>query len=325
MTGVIPDNRSFFGAVRAWERLRPDLPRVGTSTRPADDPVRFVPGLSLAFDPAEVRFPSRAAPFSTPHVEVTFFGLTGVNGPMPRHVSEEVLMRACLPDDPMPRLMDMLHHRLVCLLYRAWAQARPHGDINDPDVFAAALCALGGRATPMALPDIRLVYSDQRRSADALEQRLRSRFHVQARVIPFAGRWMARHRLDRLQLGGGRPARLGVDTLAGQRGWNIQHAFHLRLGPLPWPTYRRLLPDQPDGRDLARMVDSHVDGSMQWRASLCIEPGACPVMRLGDGYRLGHSAWLSGRARGGSKGFIYDSVRYAVARTHESDSSGKNS
>ena len=42
----------FFRAIRLLENLRPDLPRIGYSLSPAQDPVRFGQKPSLAFAPS---------------------------------------------------------------------------------------------------------------------------------------------------------------------------------------------------------------------------------------------------------------------------------
>lgn len=46
--------------------------------------------------------------------------------------------------------MDVFHHRLLTLFYRAWAEARPeisHDRIDD-DYWSARLAALSGRGMP---------------------------------------------------------------------------------------------------------------------------------------------------------------------------------
>jgi predicted component of type VI protein secretion system len=57
-----------------------------------------------------------------PRLGVRFFGLTGPQGPMPLHFTEYVRERARNHGDPtLARFLDLFHHRLLSLFYRAWA------------------------------------------------------------------------------------------------------------------------------------------------------------------------------------------------------------
>src|SRR5581483_8451511 len=83
----------FFLAVRLIESRRPDLPRVGFSFGPSEDPVRFWQKPSLRFAPAALDSVWANPSDSVPRMAVTFFGLFGPNAPMPPHITEYVLER----------------------------------------------------------------------------------------------------------------------------------------------------------------------------------------------------------------------------------------
>jgi len=112
----------FFALVRAIEATNRELPRVGTSIKPSDDPVRFCQEPFLAFPASTVAKVAPDALHNVNRVYVNFMGLFGPNGPMPLHVTEYARERMLhFNDHTLARFADMFHHRAVSLFYRAWA------------------------------------------------------------------------------------------------------------------------------------------------------------------------------------------------------------
>ena len=83
-----PFGFDFFRAVRLLENHRRDLPRIGTSRSPAEDPVRFCQNPSLNFAPAALEAWKADAASPAPKLFLSFFGLCGPNGPLPPHLTE---------------------------------------------------------------------------------------------------------------------------------------------------------------------------------------------------------------------------------------------
>lgn len=74
-------------------------------------------------------------------LEQFFFGLGGPNGPLPLHLTEYMRERQRNHADPTSkRFLDVFHHRLLSLFYRAWAEARP------PSAMTARAMTTGLRA-----------------------------------------------------------------------------------------------------------------------------------------------------------------------------------
>ena len=67
----------FFRAVRLLECRRTDLPRVGFSVSPSEDPVRFWQNPSLRFAPSTIESVRADGAGSVPRMAVNFFGLFG--------------------------------------------------------------------------------------------------------------------------------------------------------------------------------------------------------------------------------------------------------
>src|SRR5436189_2856333 len=82
----------FFQAVRLLELQAPAGRSVGGSTPPGQEPVRFQGLTSLSFPPSSIHQIDRAtAERPAPRLTVTFFGLLGVTGAMPRHYTELIM------------------------------------------------------------------------------------------------------------------------------------------------------------------------------------------------------------------------------------------
>ena len=112
----------FFAAVRCLECANPDKPKIGTSIRPEDDPVRFCEEPYLAFPLSTVSKVTADPLTNVPRVYLNFIGLFGPNGPLPLHLTEYARERILHHNDhTLARFLDMFHHRVASLFYRAWA------------------------------------------------------------------------------------------------------------------------------------------------------------------------------------------------------------
>src|SRR5215813_5321151 len=123
----------FFRAVRLLESQRGDLPRIGFSISPSEDPVRFWQNPSLRFAPSAVETVKPTGQDSILRMAVQFFGLFGPNAPMPPHVTEYVLERELHHKDfTITAFLNLFHHRLLSLFYRAWAATQKAADLDRP-------------------------------------------------------------------------------------------------------------------------------------------------------------------------------------------------
>lgn len=149
----------FFQAVRLLEKLDGGRKPVGRVGSPSQEAARFQAHLSLSFPPSqiyELEHPSDA--LSVPRVTVTFLGLTGPSGVLPRHYTELVLRPQDVrtPERNAFRAwLDIFNHRLISLFYRAWEKYRfylpyERGEYAplEPDAFTRSLFSLVGLGFP---------------------------------------------------------------------------------------------------------------------------------------------------------------------------------
>ena len=300
----------FFQVLRLLENARPDLPRIGASTRPRDDAVRFGQDPALIFHSTMLGRFTRADGEARARLAVNFFGLLGANGPMPLHITEYVRDRLRHGGDAtMLAFLDVFHHRMLALFYRARAAAEPVISLDraDADRFSNFVGSLFGIGAPGmrerdAIGDFAKLHfagllANKTRPAAGLVTILREYFKLPFQVEQFVGHWMrlpdgAQSRLGALEDGN----RLGSSLMLGRSVWDCQHKFRIVIGPLDYADYQRFM---PGGESMARLlawVKNYVGLTLDWDVRLVLKKEALPPLRLGGATRMGWSTWLASSA-----------------------------
>jgi type VI secretion system protein ImpH len=308
-----PWAHDFFALLRRIDALRPEAPRTGQALRPQQEALRYAQPPELDFAPAPLSGLTMRGD-APPRLSVRFFGLLGPQGPLPLHLTEHVRDRQHHHGDSSPaHFLDIFHHRLLALFYRAWAQGQPavQGDRPQDDRFRAWLAAATGlprHAGP--LPAAALAYhagllASRSRHPEALCKVLRHQFGVPVGLEAHVGHWLVIDPEDRSRLGFARnrsesalqaPARLGRVANAGSRAWDRQYRFRLRVGPLSLDQYEGLLPGGSAWKPLMAWVNLLAGPGLRWELELTLAPEARPPARLKSKPRLGVTTWLGRRA-----------------------------
>jgi type VI secretion system protein ImpH len=317
-----PREHDFFAVLRRMEALHPQWPRLGEALRPSQEALRlgqvpeldFAPAALESFDPGED---------AAPRLGVRFFGLLGPQGPMPLHFTEYVRERLrSRGDATLARFLDIFHHRLLTLFYRAWAQAQPavHRDRPDADRFAQWLgAALGveegsqrGRQVPREAWLFQAgMLGSRSRHAEGLAKLLSQYFQVGVRIEQHVPQWLALDAGDRSRLGFSRsrperraspPALLGRTATSGSRQRDLQFKFRIVLGPLTLAQYEDFIPGRPAWRSLREWVLHYVGLGLRWDLQLVLAQAELPEPRLGRHARLGLSGWMGRRGRDRDRG-----------------------
>lgn len=304
-----PYEFGFYSILRLMECLYAERPRLGTSQRPIEDPIRIGQEPATAFESASLTA-FEAAQDARPHrLTVRFMGLLGPNGPLPLHLTEYAQERQRQHGDrTFVRFLDMFHHRMLSLFYRAWANNEPTVSFDRPDSdrfsgYVGAMAGLG-MATLRERDDVsdltKLFYcgrlSSQTKCAEGLQDILNDYFQMPVCVEPFVGEWLMLPRQDICRLGLD-PANgtLGRSVVVGTRVWGCQHKFRLALGPLGLDDYESLLPVGNRIRRLVALVRNYIGDELAWDVRLILRHGEMPAMRLDDRSRLGWTTWLGQR------------------------------
>jgi len=304
-----PYSFDFFQAVRRIECTRPDLPGVGRSQRPKEDPVRFCQAASLAFAPSTIAGYSPGPGGGPPRFVVNFLGLLGPNGPMPLHITEYVRERVRHHrDETLARFLDVFHHRMISLFYRAWAcsQQTVSYDRDGDDRFAVYIGSLFGIGMDSfrdrdAVPDIaKLHYSGRlvcgTRHAEGLRAIVSDYFGIAAEIDEFVGAWIDLPEDCCCRLGASPESGLvGSTAIVGSRVWQCQHKFRLKLGPMRLSAYERLLPGSDSLQRLIAWIRNYVGDELSWDVQLMLKGEEVPQLCLGQTGRLGWTTWLSSK------------------------------
>jgi len=260
-----PQRFEFFQAVRLFERLRGRAP-VGQDAAPDQETMRFRALPSLSFPPAQISRVRPGTEGGPPEMVVSVLGLTGPSGVLPQHYTTLLLRRKREKDHSLHDFLDLFNHRLVSLFYRAWEKyrlpfayekSRLAGEEDGADPVSTCLYCLVGlgtdglRGRPPVADETFLYYAGHfahyPRSALALEELLQDYFGVPVRVEQAQGQWLRLEEDDCSALPGGDRAdglnnQLGLNVVVGERVWDRQGKFRLRLGPVPYEQFRRFLP-----------------------------------------------------------------------------------
>jgi len=296
--------------VRLLENAHPGLPRIGTSLRLRDDPIRFAQSPSLSFAPSALARFKPAEGVTPPTLHQRFFGLFGANGPLPLHLTEYARERARrMPSDrALVRFLDMFHHRLLSLLYRAWAEASPAVSMDRPDndPFSRWVGSVAGYGQPTLLgrdsvPDgARLAASGilgrAVHGAEGLERILNDFFRVPVRVHQWQPHWMRLPDDAHSRIGlRNAPVALGQNAVIGAKVWDCQTRFRVEVGPLTLEQYKRFL---PGGESLKRLHDwvlNYIGYELSCEMHLVLKKEEVPAVRLGAAGALGWTSWIGTR------------------------------
>lgn len=329
------DRFDFFQAVRLLRRMamessgRDPAARgcpVGYDFVPKQEVVRLRSLASHAFAPGAIHDIQPPRPAATQgesaaaEMVTTFFGLTGPQGVLPQHYTTLLIERIRAKDFSLRDFLDMFHHRLLSLFYRAWEKYRfpfayeEHAAVataGEEDLFTRCLYSVIGMGT-QGLRN-RLEFDDEAllfyaghfahwpRSAVALEGVLNDYFEPPIAVCQFQGQWLYLGQDDQSALPSprwpqGLHAQLGADVVVGERVWDVESKFRVRIGPIGYARFRRLMPCGDTLRPLGQMARLYVGPHLEFDVQLVLKAEEVPWCRLGgdgaDPARLGWNTWV---------------------------------
>jgi len=139
------------------------------------------------------------------------------------------------------------------------------------------------------------------RSALSLEQMVADFFQLPVAIRQFQGQWLRLGDDDLSCLPSARrPAglntALGTNVVIGERVWNIESKFRLRLGPLSYRQFCAFMPSAELLRSLSHLVRCYAGPQFDFDVQLVLKAGEVPWCRLGgdgtDPSRLGWNTWV---------------------------------
>tara|TARA_R110002072_G_scaffold140025_1_gene283866 strand:+ start:471 stop:1520 length:1050 start_codon:yes stop_codon:yes gene_type:complete len=311
----------FFQAMRRIEAESPTLPRVGHARQTSQEAVRIRQTSALDFAPATIdRIDSGHD--ERAHISQRFFGLLGPGGPLPLHMTETVRHETRHNADPtLESFLNLFHHRMATLFYRAWSSSRGavQRDRPETDRFAAYVGSISGTLNPGAESNAAATSTDNsglyfsgrfgstHRNAEGLAAVVSATVHADANVKTFRLRQLRLEPEDRTLLSrserpsgrgetAGRGGRLGQSVVLGRSVPDRCSMIDLDVGPIAFDLFQELLPGGESHNTLRELIRGYVDPGLDCRVRLILDRHTIPRLSLGRIGALGRSAWVHGKA-----------------------------
>lgn len=300
----------FFALIRMIESLTGA--QYGESKSPKEDPVFLGQHPHINFATTTIEQLRCANRTDHTWVDVNFFGLLGPNGPMPLSMSEEITVSlSAKPKQQITDFYNIFHHRLLSLLYRAWANKEPqllsskktqptNSFRSNYDKYIGTLAGYGlpSLLNRDSMPDFGKLghaaflggYSKHRAG---LQNILLQLFDIPAQIQEFTGEWIPIPENFRCQLKPSSQAKqLGINSTLGKNSWQCQYKFQVWLGPLDFVTYQSCLPGSPRLRQINDTIKNYVGLEFEWEIVLMLKKGDIPKPDLKKNVQLGWTTWL---------------------------------
>ena len=298
---------NFFQAVRRLEAEYSDWPRVGSSVRLEGDFLRFCQMPSLAFAPSSIESIEQVE--GVIRMSVNFLGMFGPNGPLPQHLTDFARDRLRNAHDPtLVRFIDVFHHRMLSFFYRAWAVNEKSVDFDRADDaryadYFGSFIGIGTESVQGrdSIPDWSKIHfagrmSAQTRNAEGLEAMLADFFRIPTEIREFEGYWMKIPGENQCRLGTSpETGSLGINAVAGERKYEAQLKFRIRMGPMDLDDLRRMVPTGASFRRLKDWVLNYTNLEFYWDLQCVVKASAVPTISLGEGAMLGWTTWLKSK------------------------------
>jgi type VI secretion system protein ImpH len=303
-----PHAFNFFQAVRRLEAEYRARPRVGSSVRLEEDYIRFCQVPSLSFAPSSIESVEQIE--RAVRIFVNFMGMFGPNGPLPQHLTDFARDRQRnAHDSTLVRFVDIFHQRMLSFFYRAWATNQKNVDFDRADEarYATYFGSLFGIGIPSyrdrdSVSDWAKIHfagrlSAQTRNAEGLEAILADYFGLPTEIQEFAGYWMKIPAENQCRLGeSSETGSLGINAIAGERKYEVQLKFRIRMGPMELADLQRLVPLGDSFKRLQDWVLNYTNQEFYWDLQCVLKAAAVAPISLGQGAMLGWTTWLKSKS-----------------------------
>ncbi|WP_313079749.1 type VI secretion system baseplate subunit TssG [Atlantibacter sp.] len=112
---------NFYRFCQLLEKRQPGKPLLGSTSHPADDPVRFAPHPGMGFPASELKAVEYDEEDGSkpPVIRTTFMGMYGVDSPLPTAYLDDITQRR-EGHEALQDFLDIFSHRILTQFYRIW-------------------------------------------------------------------------------------------------------------------------------------------------------------------------------------------------------------
>lgn len=262
-----------------------------------------------ASDIEEVTLPDNTEnPFE---MTVNFLGLAGVSGPLPYHYTQSIIENE--KEEPNNKafrdFLDIFNNRLVQLFYEIRKKHRIGFELGQPEdsSFAEYMFSLIGMGTEKTRRRLSIndriflnyigFFANHRRPITGLEYIISDYFNINVEANSFIGKWQTLEEDQLTFLGNeGQNQILGDTSLLGNRIWDQEAKFELRLGPLSGEEFFDFLPIEGSLSflPLYELTRHYVGPELDFDIVLIVKAEEIKTATLGSKRhgRLGWTSWL---------------------------------
>lgn len=302
---------SFYRLIYLLERLHAGSPPVGQLGPAPEERIRIRADPSLVFHSSDIaELDQHKYPDDVLRTRVTgsFLGLYGSTSPLPGHYVESIALSDYQGGpQPIREFLDVFHHRLFSLIYRAWSKYRFSVSYRSKgtDTFTRRMfCAVGldaFRETEPSIPRFLFlryasILTSKSRSARGLRVVLEDLYGKMGVAIEqFVGHWTLIEKPYRNKLGV-MNHQLGESLTIGRYVYDGTGRFTIVLGPLGYDEYLSFLPGGHRRPLLRGVVSTFTRGQHDVMLELHVKTDAAPRFQLGSprSATLKRTAWLGG-------------------------------
>jgi type VI secretion system protein ImpH len=304
----------FFRLLYLLERLAPNDARLGYTGPVRDETIRLRTDPALVFASSDivgfetVRGPDRV---ERTNVTASFLGLVGAASPLPTHFVESVAL-AVHQDQPqvVRELLDVIHHRLYSLVYRAWSKYRhafAYQSEGKDDFTRRMFCAVGIDGfskhnlplNPFYFLRFAPLLAGKSRSARGLSIVLDQLLGgIDVDIEQFVGHWTKIEKPLRNKLGVANH-QLGESMVLGRYVYDGSGRFAVKLGPLQYDDYISFLPGGHRRPFMQKIINTFTPGIHDVMLELHVDLESAPRFQLGSprSSTLSRTCWLGGSQR----------------------------
>ena len=234
----------------------------------------------------------------------TFFGLYGVASPLPGFYTEELLDEEWDDRHATREFIDIIHHQMYPMLYRAWLKYRfAHNSIEEEDPrYREIIYSLIGMGEEFrgdgALAGRLLRYagiiSQRPRTLVGLKTILNDSFsELPIDIEPCVPRYVNVPEHQKCRLGDSNN-RIGEEAVIGQEVCDRASKYLIRIGPLDSDAFNGLINDDSSVAFIRAVTKLFLMHPLQFDIELLLKPGTARPVELGvrDHASLGRNTWL---------------------------------
>ena len=239
-------------------------------------------------------------------VAINEIGLLGVNSPLPLHLIEYIFQRKHqYGDSTWCDFVNALQHRILTLFYRSWMNAQSVVSLENEytDKFSNYLSSLVGFSGMnhhsadnhvdyfSKLYFIGL-YLQRNQSTDNFESLLAEYFQIQIKIEENVGKWYELPDREQTCLDKSLKYSLGDGLLLGQRIYDVQTKFRIKIGPLNLEQFESFFKGGLNSKKIIEWVELYIGQELEWDVQLILAKQSVPKLKLDARNRLGLTTWL---------------------------------